>query len=79
MKKYLTVSVNPYTENVIFYSIILYLVKISADIMDYCLTRYARILVLFYFSFFTAEIIKQFCQSECNFQVTYGLYLYIKL
>ena len=63
MEKYLTVSVNPYTENVVFYSIILFIVKISTDIMDYCLTRYARILVLFYFSFFTAEITRDLRQS----------------
>ena len=62
-----------------FYFTILFIVKISTNLMDHCLARYSRNLVLFCFYFSIAEIIKDFCGSQCNFQVTYGLYLYIKL
>ena len=62
-----------------FYFTVLFIVKISTDLMDYCLAGCARNLVLLYFYFCNAEITKDYRDSRCNFQVTYGLYLHIKL
>ena len=62
-----------------FYFTVLFIVKISTGLMDYSLARCGRNLVLFCFYFSTAEITKDFRDSRCNFQDTYGLYLHIKL
>ena len=58
-----------------FYFMVLFIVKISTDLMDYCLARCVRNLVLLFFYFSTVEITKDFSDSWCNFQVTYGLWL----
>ena len=77
MEKYLTDSV--IRKMLFFYFMVLFIVKISTDLMDYCLPRCARNLVLFCFYLSTAEITKDFRDNRCNFQVTYGLYLHIQL
>ena len=79
MEKYLTGGISTYMENVFFYFMVLFIVKISTDLMDYCLARCARNLVLVCFYFSNAEITKDFHDSQCNFQVTHGLYMHIKL
>ena len=43
-------------------------------LVQICLTRCARNLVLFCVYFGTAEITKDFCDSRCNFQ---GAYIFI--
>ena len=62
-----------------FYFTLLFIVKISTNLMGNCLARCARNLVLLCFYFSAAEITKDFRDSRCNFQVVYGLYLHIKL
>ena len=57
----------------LFYFTVFFVVKISADLMDYCLERCTRNLALFCFYFFTTKIAKGFYDSRYNFQVTYGL------
>ena len=79
MEKYLTDNANTYTWNIVFYFTVLFIVRISADLMDFCLVRCARNLVLFWFYFSTVEITNNFRDNWCNFQVTYSLYLHIKL
>ena len=64
---YLTDSVNTFTENVVFYFTILLIAKIRTDLMDYCLAKCARNLVLFYFYFPIAEIKKDFRETRCEF------------
>ena len=61
----------------VFYFTVVFIVKISLDLMDYRLARRARNLVLFCFYFPTREITKD-CYNS-NVQVTYGLYFHIKL
>ena len=82
MKKYLTDSINIYKENVVFYFMVFFIVKI---IIDHCGLLVDKMLnklgAIFYFFFYlsTVEITKDFRDSRCDFQVIYGLYLHIKL
>ena len=61
-EKYLTKHI--YRRCCFFYFMVFFIVKITTYLMNYCLARCARNLVLFCFSFSNAEITKGFCDSR---------------